>query len=159
MILVTIGTQKQSFKRLFDYINELKTDEKIIVQGGKSKYKFTNPQVELHDFFISDEMNKYINNARIIITHGGGGTIFKALEKEKKVIVFPRLKKYSEHINDHQLEITNYLVANNYVLKALSKQELYDAIINIDNYHFAKYNNNKAKFTLHIKKEIDYLLK
>lgn len=157
MILVTIGTQKQSFKRLFNYINELNINEKIIVQGGKSKYLFTNPNVEFHDFFCQDEMNNKIEEARIIITHGGGGTIFNALEKGKKVIVVPRLKEYKEHINDHQLEVTRYVVENNYALMALTKQQLDNSISIIDDYKFSKYKNNKDKFTLDIEKEINSL--
>ncbi len=158
MILVTIGTQKQSFKRLFNYINELNIDEKIIVQGGKSKYCFTNLNVEFHDFFCQEEMNAKIEEARIIIAHGGGGTIFKALEKGKKVIVVPRLKEYKEHINDHQLEVTKYLVENNFALMALTKEELYNDINIIENYKFSKYKNNKDKFTLDIEKEINSFL-
>lgn len=158
MILVTIGTQKQSFKRLFDYINELNIDEKIIIQGGKSKYCFTSPNVEFHDFFSQDEMDSKIDEARIIITHGGGGTIFKALEKGKKVIIVPRLKEYKEHINDHQLEVTRYVVENNYALTALTKQQLEESINTIDDYKFSRYKNNKEKFTLDIEKEINSLL-
>lgn len=158
MILVTIGTQKQSFKRLFNYINELDINEKIIVQGGKSKYSFTNSNVEFHDFFSQDEMNDKIEDARIIITHGGGGTIFKALEKGKKVIIVPRLKEYKEHINDHQLEVTSYVVENNYALMALTKEQLEHNINIIDDYKFSKYKNNKDKFTLDIEKEINSLL-
>lgn len=158
MILVTIGTQKQSFKRLFNYINELDINEKIIVQGGKSKYSFTNSNVEFHDFFSQDEMNDKIEDARIIITHGGGGTIFKALEKGKKVIIVPRLKEYKEHINDHQLEVTSYVVENNYALMALTKEQLEHNISIIDDYKFSKYKNNKDKFTLDIEKEINSLL-
>lgn len=158
MILVTIGTQKQSFKRLFNYINELNVDEKIIVQGGKSNYHFTGLNIEYHDFFSQDEMDNKINEARIIITHGGGGTIFKALEKGKKVIVVPRLKEYKEHINDHQLEVTKYVAENNYALMALTKEQLDKSINIIENHQFSIYKNNKAKFTLDIEKEINSLL-
>lgn len=158
MILVTIGTQKQSFKRLFNYINELNIDEKIIVQGGKNKYCFTNPNIEYHDFFYQDEMDNKIEEARIIITHGGGGTIFNALEKGKKVIVVPRLKEYKEHINDHQLEVTRYVVENNYTLMALTKEQFNNSINIIEDYKFSIYKNNKTKFTLDIEKEINSLL-
>ncbi len=158
MILVTIGTQKQSFKRLFSYIDCLNIKEKIIIQGGKGKYAFNNSYIEYYDFFNYDEMNQKIDEARIIITHGGGGTIFKALEKGKKVIVVPRLKEYKEHINNHQLEITKYLLDSNYVLMALSKEQLFDNINTIEKHKFSKYQNNKENFILNIEKEINSLL-
>ncbi len=158
MILFTIGTQKQSFKRLFNYIDSLNIKEQIIIQGGKGRFSFKNPNIEYYDFFNYDEMNQKIDEARIIITHGGGGTIFKALEKGKKVIVVPRLKEYKEHINDHQLEITKYLVDNNYVLMALTKEELINNINIIEKHKFSKYYNNNENFILKIEKEINSLL-
>lgn len=38
MILVTLGTQKQSFKRLLDYIENSNLKEEIIVQAGYTQY-------------------------------------------------------------------------------------------------------------------------
>ena len=43
-------------------------------------------------------------NADIIITHGGPATFMGAIAKGKKPIVVPRLEKFGEHVNDHQIE-------------------------------------------------------
>ena len=61
-------------------------------------------------------MDKYIDEADLVITHGGVGTIFSALKKNKKVIAIPRLEKYGEHINDHQIEICEELEKEGYIL-------------------------------------------
>ena len=54
------------------------------------------------DYLEPDVFNEYFNNADVIIGHAGMGTIIKALENKKKLVVFPRLVKYNEHRNDHQ---------------------------------------------------------
>ena len=41
----------------------------------------------------------------MIITHGGTGVIIGAVKSGKKVIAVPRLAKYGEHVDDHQLQL------------------------------------------------------
>ena len=108
MVLVTVGTQKQQFNRFFELIKkskELKKEE-IIAQIGYTK--FESKRIHTFDFIPLDEMDKYIDEADLVITHGGVGTIFSALKKNKKVIAIPRLEKYGEHINDHQIQNPAY---------------------------------------------------
>ncbi len=157
MIFVTIGTQQQNFQRLFDYINNIDTNEKIIVQKGKSKHKL-NKKIITYDFIPYEEMEKYIRKARIIITHGGGGTVFKALKLNKKVIIVPRLSKYKEHINDHQLEFSKYLQEKNYCFTVETEEDFQEALKKIDSYQFTKYKSGEKEFIKNIENEIDKLL-
>ena len=46
-----------------------------------------------------------MEKANIVITHGGTGAIIGAVKKGKKVIAVPRLAKYGEHVDDHQLQL------------------------------------------------------
>ena len=156
MIFVTVGSQKQNFNRLFDYINELHLKEKIIVQKGSSDYLF-NDKIECYDYLSLDEMDRVLKKANLIITHGGGGTIFKALELDKKIIVVPRLAKYKEHINNHQLELAEFLEKNNYCLIAKNKQEFDAAIKKIESTKFTKYVSHTDKFIKQLEKEINKL--
>lgn len=157
MIFVTIGTQQQNFQRLFDYINDIKTAEEIVVQKGKSPYKL-NENIKTYDFLSYKEMTKYLKKARIIITHGGGGTVFQALKLNKKVIVVPRLSKYKEHINDHQLEFSRYLKEKNYCFVVETKEEFETALNKIDSYKFNKYISNEKEFIKNVENEIAKLL-
>lgn len=128
MILVTLGTQKQKFYRLLEAVEELNTDEEIIVQaGGSADYK--SDKMKIFDFISYDEMQKYIDKADLIITHGGTGSIIMPLQKNKKVIACPRLAKYEEHINDHQKEIVDVFALEGHILKyddGDNLQEIYD---------------------------------
>ena len=61
--------------------------------------------MKILDEVPQDEFAKLVDKADVIITHGGVGSIITAITKGKKVIAVPRLGKYNEHVNDHQVEI------------------------------------------------------
>ena len=48
MILVTLGTQKEPFKRLLDMIEESNVEDEIIVQAGHTKYN--SNKMKIFDF-------------------------------------------------------------------------------------------------------------
>ena len=83
MILVTLGTQKQQFTRLLDYIEKSSIKDEIIVQAGHTKYE--SKKMKIFDFISYEEMSKYVNESDIIITHAGTGSITGPLKKGKKV--------------------------------------------------------------------------
>lgn len=113
MIFVTVGTHEQPFNRLIKEVDRLKkegiiTDE-VFIQTGFSTYE---PQYcDWKNIISYSEMEDYMNRADIIITHGGPATFMGAIAKGKKPIVVPRLEKFGEHVNDHQLDFA-YQVKN-----------------------------------------------
>ncbi len=155
MILVTVGTQKQSFDRLFDLIRnskELKKEE-LIVQRGYTKCN-NSKRIKAFDFIPLDEMEEYISKADLVISHGGVGTIFSAIKKGKKVIAVPRLEKYGEHINDHQIEICEALENEGYILYYKDGVDSLDDLIKkAKNTSFEKYDSNDNYIQI-LRKEI-----
>ena len=155
MILVTVGTQKQSFDRLFDLIRnskELKKEE-LIVQRGYTKCN-NSKRIKAFDFIPLDEMEEYILKADLVISHGGVGTIFSAIKKGKKVIAVPRLEKYGEHINDHQIEICEALENEGYILYYKDGVDSLDELIKkAQNTKFEKYDSNDNYIQI-LRKEI-----
>ena len=141
MILVTCGTQQQQFTRLFEYVEQLNIDDEVIMQLGHTQF---NTRHQSYDFLTSFEED--IKRADIIITHGGVGTIMNGLLNNKKVIVVPRLSKYNEHVDDHQLEITNKLTNLGYIYSANSFEELKKLIDNIDQLSFKPYISTNKEF-------------
>ena len=141
MILVTCGTQQQQFTRLFEYVEQLNVDDEVIMQLGHTQF---NTRYQSYDFSTSFEED--IKRADIIITHGGVGTIMNGLLNNKKVIVVPRLSKYNEHVDDHQLEITNKLTNLGYIYSANSFEELKKLIDNIDQLSFKPYISSNKEF-------------
>ena len=145
MILVTLGTQKQKFYRLLDAIEKLNTDEEIIVQaGGSADYK--SDKMKIFDFISYDEMQKYIDEADLIITHGGTGSIIMPLQKNKKVIACPRLAKYEEHINDHQKEIVDVFALEGHILKYDDGDDLQEVYDKYKSFKPIPYKSNTENF-------------
>ena len=154
MILVTLGTQSQKFYRLLDAIEQLDTDEEIIVQaGGSADYK--SEKMKIFDFISYDEMKNYIDKAVLIITHGGTGSIIMPLQKGKKIIAAPRLEKYEEHVNDHQKEIVDVFANEGYILKYDDGDDLNKIYQESKNFKPKKYKSNTEKFKENLKAEID----
>ena len=78
-------------------------------------------------------MQKYINEARIIITHGGPASFIAPLSIGKIPIVVPRKKDYNEHVNNHQLEFAKEVEKRmGNIIVAETDEEIMDAIMNYD---------------------------
>ena len=118
MIFFTLGTQDKHFDRLLNAVYKLETDEKIVAQIGSTEFKSSKPEekFEIHKFLSNEEFEKYMDEARVVITHAGVGTIIYGLKKHKKMIVAARLKKYGEHVNDHQLQILQTFASEGYII-------------------------------------------
>lgn len=120
MIFVTVGSRNYPFDRLFKKLDELYENgtltDKMFAQVGTSTYK--PKHYEYKDFISPEEFLEKIQEADIVVSHGASGSIMKALNAGKKVIAVTRLKKYGEHINDHQIQNNQAFNMNNYVLMA-----------------------------------------
>ena len=106
MIFVTVGTHEQPFNRLVQKIDELKKEkiiqEEVIIQTGFSTYE--PKYCQWSKLIPYEQMKKNVENARIVITHGGPASFIMPLQIGKIPIVVPRQHKYNEHVNDHQVE-------------------------------------------------------
>ena len=114
MILVLCGTQKQDFSRMVKCVVETATTEEIVVQGGHNTYEID--RVRNVNFVSPLQLEELYNEATLVVTHAGAGSMIAALEHQKKVIAFPRLKKYSEHVNNHQVELARKFESLGYLL-------------------------------------------
>ena len=110
MILITLGTQDKPFTRLLVEVDrqiELgNIKDKVVVQAGYTKYNSKN--MEIFDLIDRDKFSELIASCDLLITHGGVGSILTGLKNKKKVIAVPRLSKYGEHMNDHQIQIIDH---------------------------------------------------
>ena len=143
MILVTLGTQKQPFTRLLDAIENSDINEEIIVQAGYTKYD--SKKMKIFDFISYEEMGKLVDNANIIITHGGTGSIVGPLKKNKKIIAAARLSKYGEHVDDHQTEIVSKFADEGYIIQVREMKDLGDAIKNIEKFNPREYKGSSEE--------------
>ena len=114
MILVMLGTQNNSFERLL-----------------------------IFDLIPQEELEKYQEQADLIITHGGVGSIVSSLKKGKKVIAVPRLHRYHEHVNDHQKQIVEAFDKKGYIIGIQRIDELRKAIIRAQEFEPKKYDDKE----------------
>lgn len=152
MILVTLGTQHQEFTRLLDYIEKSKIKDKIIVQAGYTKYK--SKKMKMFDFIDYDKMAEYVQDADLIITHGGTGSIIGPLKEGKKVIACARLAKYGEHVDDHQLQLIKQFDDLNLICPCHDTNKLEIAL---DIVRRTKYNDYKSNTRNIISSIEDYI--
>lgn len=146
MILVCVGASEYKFDRLLKIIDEL-CDEKIIdssevvAQIGYTNYAPRN--YKYFDLIEREQFQEFIENADIIITHAGTGSVIPPLKLGKKIIVFPRLEEYKEHLDNHQLELSEVFTSEGYTLCANNKRQLINNIRNIDTFIPKRFKSNK----------------
>lgn len=148
MIFVTVGTHEQPFNRLIKKIDELKKDgvikENVLMQIGFSTY--IPKYCEYKKLISYQEMIKNVENARIVITHGGPSSFIMPLQVGKIPVVVPRQEKYNEHVNNHQLVFANEVNERYHNLIVISDiNELENVINNYDQI----INNIDASMTSH----------
>ena len=105
---------------------------------------------------ISKEtLDNLIDEANLIITHGGVGSIIIALKKHKKVVAVPRLHKFNEHVNDHQRQIINVFNQKKYLLGIQNVEDLPEALNEIKSFTPEEYKGDNQKMIKIIEDFID----
>ena len=144
MIFITLGSQKFQFNRLLIEVDRLVSNEKIgeevFAQIGYSDYLPKN--FEYKGFLNRDEFGDIMNKCNKVITHGGTGAIVAAVKQGKKVIAVPRLKKFREHVDDHQMQIVTEFENMGFIKAVKEIRELENAISNIESLSFKSYTSN-----------------
>ena len=144
MIFVTVGSQKFQFNRLLIKIDEIIDKDiikdKVYAQIGVSDYKPRN--YEYTDFMSQDEFNKKLDECTLLISHAGTGVIVNAVKRGKKVIATPRLAKYGEHVDDHQIQLIKQFDELNFIEPLYELDELEHKLKEIDNKSFKNYESN-----------------
>lgn len=157
MILVMLGTQNNSFHRLLEEIDNLikkgTIKEEVIVQAGYTRYNSEN--MKIFGLVSLEELEKLIEKADLVITHGGVGSIILSLKKSKKVIAVPRLHEYQEHVNNHQKEIIETFNKKGYIIGIQDVKELGEALKKAKDFKPIKYQSNNQKMLKIIEDFID----
>lgn len=147
MIFVTVGSQKFPFDRLLRTVDQMVRDQmiadEVFMQTGTSSYV----PICRHQPFCSRELfEEMMEQCDILITHGGAGTMIDAVRMGKKVIAVPRLTRFGEHVDDHQLELTEQLHRMNLVCACLDASRLASALETVRNHRFDAFPSNTETF-------------
>jgi UDP-N-acetylglucosamine transferase subunit ALG13 len=125
MIFLTVGTQFP-FDRLVEAIDKAAGDngfdDEIFAQIGNSSYRPRNFKAEQE--LEKSVFDEHLTRADGVISHAGMGTITLALEHKKPLLVMPRLRKYREAVNDHQLAIAKEFEKLRHLLVAYDASDI-----------------------------------
>ena len=161
MILVLLGTQNNSFHRLLEEIEKNIKDgtikEEVIVQAGYTK--FQSYKMRIVDLISKEQLEQFQDEANLIITHGGVGSIVSSLKRGKKVIAVPRMHEYGEHVNNHQKEIVKDFNDKGYLIGIDKVEDLKQALIKVKDFEPKKYQPNNEKMLKIIEEFIDKIYK
>ena len=156
MIFVTVGSQKFQFDRLLKEVDKLIENkiinEDVIAQIGYSTYIPKN--YKYYKFIDQEEFKKYISKCDMVITHAGTGAIVGALKQGKKVVAVPRLAKYGEHVDDHQIQLLDEFKELNFIEPAYDVKDLEKAIEKCRRNEYNRYVSNTKNVIEDIEKII-----
>jgi UDP-N-acetylglucosamine transferase subunit ALG13 len=128
MILVATGASQFPFDRLLRAVDALPDGERIVVQHGCSTVK--PARGECLDFLPMPELAALVREARAVVTHAGVGSILLCLTNGRSPLVVPRLKRFGETVDDHQLESARRFAEAGLVTLVEDPAELASALAN-----------------------------
>lgn len=128
--LVTVGTDHHPFDRLIVWINEWLSAHPehaggFFVQSGSSKLE---PAAESAKFLDMAGLSRALDDADVVICHGGPGSIADAWQRGQVPIAVPRLRRHGEVVDDHQVDFCRMLAGAGRIRVAEDKAGLYALI-------------------------------
>lgn len=125
MIFVTVGNATQSFPRLLRAMDELAgkdlNGETVVMQSGTAEYRAVH--CSQRNYFPPEEFVNLIQTARVVVCHGGAGTLHHVFQAGKVPVVMPRRAKYGEHVDD-QFQLVKAIAAAGRIIPAYEPEDL-----------------------------------
>jgi UDP-N-acetylglucosamine transferase subunit ALG13 len=75
-----------------------------------------------------DVLNAHMREADVVVTHAGVGSVLCAREAGHVPVVVPRLHRYDEHVDDHQLELVAALGVGEHIVPVMDIADLRAAV-------------------------------
>jgi UDP-N-acetylglucosamine transferase subunit ALG13 len=126
LIFVTVGSHPTfKFERLLRALETIQGQD-IEVQYGPGEPPAN--ATEAVAWMSFEEIAAHMERASHVVSHAGVGTILCAIQAGQVPIVFPRLRRYEETVDDHQLDLAMKLVETGRVIVVESEEELAAAL-------------------------------
>jgi beta-1,4-N-acetylglucosaminyltransferase len=127
VIFVTVGTNETPFDRLITALERLPAGEELVIQNGASKVRI--PGAAHFDFLPYDAVVEHVRAARVVVTHGGVGSVIVALAQRRRPVVVPRLRRFGEAVDDHQLTFGQHFARAGLITLVQDPQRLAEQVV------------------------------
>ncbi len=132
MIFATLGTDEHPFPRLLQELERLvkegRIKERVVVQRGFTPYD--GEILETYEILPFEKLVSFIKEARVVVTHGGPGSIALCLLHGKVPVVVPRDPARGEIVDGHQIEFVRFLQRRGSIVAVFQIEKLGDALEN-----------------------------
>jgi len=121
----------KGFDRLLKKMDEIAatSGEEVVMQIGHTNFR---PQTaKWFDFTTEEGIKEWCKKARVVVTQPAM-SILDAQEQNKPVIAVPRLQKYDEVIDDHQLDFARHLEKEGKVIAVYDVDKLEETLRRMD---------------------------
>lgn len=125
-VLVTVGTDHHRFDRLIGWVDRWAAahpDVEVLVQHGTADAPEHAAAVVMLGY---DELVSEMATADVVIAQGGPATIMDARSVGQRPIVIPRLARFDEVVDDHQVAFTAWMATKGLVWLAGDEAELHE---------------------------------
>lgn len=126
---VSVGNCHQSFARMLNKLAEIADGNSlprpVYVQHGHTP--FTSGTCLAVPFMTRDEFELRLAGSELVVVHGGMSSL-QAVRAGKVPVVMPRMSKYGEHVDDHQVDFVRTLAAEGLAIVAEEPENLPGAI-------------------------------
>lgn len=129
-VFVTVGTDHHPFDRLVEWFDRWASDRRVdgarcLVQTGTSTPSRSSRS---KDFLGYEDMLSALAEADIVVSHAGPGTIAECRRAGIRPVVVPRIRRFGEAVDDHQVAFARMLASQGLVDVAETPQQLAAAL-------------------------------
>lgn len=124
LVVCTVGTDHHPFDRLVGWLERwaaARPRAEVIIQFGTSRSAVTPGSSAYMNY---DELQSLLERASAVVCHGGPATIMECRRHGLVPVAVPRLKRYGEHVDDHQAAFVARLSRLDQVFSPASYEEL-----------------------------------
>ena len=125
MIFATLGTHHQPFPRMLEALSALPPEDLVVQHGHSPAPARAREAVPFLNF---GAMLERVRAADVVITHAGVGSILLARREGHTPVVVPRLHRLGEHVDNHQVELTEALAEQGKVIPVWDVSEIAEAV-------------------------------
>lgn len=115
-IFVTVGTNHYNFDRMLKLVKEclniIPIEYELIMQYGFSTKYVGNNILKNVKMLSRLEAEEAYAHSDLVFSHCGIGSIYNSLSYNRPTVIIPRLEKYQEFSDDHQLQIAKEIAVN-----------------------------------------------